>query len=135
VRSAHEVIGDGGFRVTANEYRADASVDDVRAFYQRVIADHGWERADIGFDHGEWSYVLVGGSVEALIEIEEVGGIVEIDLQVSEPIATPAPAPATPAPTAAPAAPPPPPPAPPGDDDDDDGGSDDHVDDGGTDDD
>jgi hypothetical protein len=128
VRSAHEVIRDAGFRVIATEYQADASVDDVRAFYQRAIVDHGWERADIGFEHGEWSYVLVDGSVEALVEIEEFGGLVEIDLQVSEPIASPTPVTATPAPTPPPAAPPPPPPAPPGDDDDDD-------DDGGTDDD
>jgi hypothetical protein len=121
IRSMHEVIRDRSFRVIALEYQADAAVDDVRAFYQRVIIDHGWERADITFNHGEWSYVLVDGSTEALIEIEEFGGLVEIDLQLSEPIPSPTPPPAEPAPTPAPIAPPPPPPVPPDDDDGDDG--------------
>ena len=142
VRTAHEVLLERGFRLIANEYQAEATVDDVRTFYQAVIAEHGWERADINFDHGEWSYVLVNGGVEALIEIEEFGGLVEIDLQLSEPTASPTPIAeprepaATPPPTPAPVAPPPPqPPAPappPGDgDDEDDGGGDDDSDDGG----
>jgi hypothetical protein len=126
VRTAHDVVQESGFRLTANEYQVDATVDEVRTFYQGVVVEHGWERADINFDHGEWSYVLVDGGIEALIEIEEFGGQVEVDLQVSEPVesTTPTPRPAgptgAPAPTSAPAAPPPPP-----RDDDDDGGDDD----------
>jgi len=147
VRSGYEIVREDRFRLTAAEYQVNAAVDDVRTFYQGVIVEHSWERADISFDHGEWSYVLVDGSTEALIEIEELGGLVEIDLQISEPIepmAPPAPAQPdpTPAPTAVPIATPPPappppappPPAPPpGDDDDDDGddGGDDDSDDGG----
>lgn len=134
VRSAHEIVREDRFTLTASEYRASASVDDVRTFYQGVIVEHGWERADINFDHGEWSYVLVDGSVEALIEIEEFGGLVEIDLQVSEPLATPTePQPTlvpTVAPTSAPPPPPPPPPPPGDDDDDDDDSGDDGSDDG-----
>jgi len=135
VRTAHEVVREDRYRLTATEYQAEATVDDVRTFYQGIIVDYEWERADINFDHGEWSYVLVDGSVEALVEIEQFGGLVEIDLQISEPIATPqpSPAPTAPAPTVAPTAPPPPPP--PGDDDDDDGGDDSDDGDGGTDDD
>ncbi|MEX1156929.1 MAG: hypothetical protein WED12_07140 [Chloroflexota bacterium] len=117
VRSGYEVITDDRYRLIAAEYLAAATVDEVRAFYQGVIAEHGWERADIGFSNGEWTYVLVDGSTEALIEIEELGGLVEIDLQLSEPL----PAPPTPAPART-EAPQPPPPPPPGDDDDDDGG-------------
>ena len=140
VRSGYEMVLEDRFRLTAAEYQADTTVEDVRTFYQGVIVEHGWERADINFDHGEWSYVLVDGSIEALIEIEEFGGLVEIDLQISEPIATPSPVPTepgrTPAPTAAPIAPPPPPPPPPSDDDDgdDDGDDSDDGDDGSDDD-
>ena len=136
VRSGYDIVREDRFRLTAAEYQAQATVEDVRNFYQGVIAEHGWERADINFDHGEWSYVLVDGSIEALIEVEEFGGLVEIDLQISEPITAPTPAAPdpTPAPTAVPIAPPPPPPAPPSDDDDDgdDGGGGD-SDDGGDD--
>ena len=121
VRTAHKVSRDERYRLTATEYLADAVIDDVRAFYQGVIAEHGWERADISHSDGTWAYVLVDGRTEALIEIEMTGGLVEIDLQVSEPLPGP-----TPAPTPVPAAPPPPPAPPPDDDDDDDDdGSDD----------
>jgi hypothetical protein len=143
VRTAHEVLGESGFQLTANEYHVAATVDAVRAFYQGVIVDHGWERADINFAKGEWSYILIDQGTEALIEIEELGGLVEIDLQVSEPIpsrtSAPELAPPAPVPSAAttPVAPPPPPPPGGGDDDDgDDDDDDDSVDeDGGTDDD
>ncbi|MGH9176458.1 MAG: hypothetical protein ACRD1H_18960, partial [Vicinamibacterales bacterium] len=59
MRSGYEMVLEDRFRLTAAEYHADATVEDVRTFYQGVIVDHGWERADINFDHGEWSYVLV----------------------------------------------------------------------------
>lgn len=131
VRSDFFVSTDDRYRLTAAEFMADATMDEVRAFYQGVIVEHGWERADIGYSGDEWTYVLVDGGTEALIEIEITGGLVEIDLQISEPIEPPAPEP-TPAPTTAPtaapipAAPPPQPaPPPPGDDDDDDDDSED----------
>ena len=118
VRTDYEIAVDDQYRLIVIEYVAAAEFDDVRMFYQGVIAAQGWERADIGFTNGEWSWALVDGTVLALIEIEEANGLIEIDLQMSEPLAVP-----TPAPTEAPAAPPPPPPPPsppPGDDDDDD---------------
>jgi hypothetical protein len=116
VRSDYEVALDDRYRLTVTEYLAHAGIGEVRAFYQGVITAHGWERADIGFTDGEWSYSLVGGETLALIEIEETNGLVEIDLQLSEPVAVPSSQPA-PHPTVPP---PPPPPAPPLDDDDDD---------------
>jgi hypothetical protein len=119
VRSDYEVALDEQYRLIVAEYLAEADIEEVRAFYHGVIAAHGWERADIGFSEGEWSYSLVDGSTLALIEIEEAGGLIEIDLQLSEAlvVATPTPPPSA---TAAPLPPPPPPPLPPGDDDDDD---------------
>ena len=136
VRSEFGVTADDRFRLTAVEFLADASLDAVRNFYQGVIAEHGWQRADINFSGGEWTYILVDGATEALIELETTEGLVEIDLHISEPIPASPPDPA-PAPTPAPP-PAQPPPAPPGDDDDDDGDdrdddSDAGDDDGGTD--
>jgi hypothetical protein len=115
VRSDYEVALDDRYRLIVTEYLADTDIDEVRAFYQGVIAAHGWERADIGFSDGEWSYALVDGDTLALIEIEEAGGLIEIDLQISDPLAPPA---ATPTPV--PPAPPAPAAPPPSDDDDDD---------------
>lgn len=126
VRTEHEVSIDDRYRLTAVEYFADASIDEVRLYYQGVIDEHGWERADIQYSGGEWTYVLVDGRVEALIEIEVTRGYVEIDLQVSEPIASASPSPTeTPSPTSEPTRPPPPPPAAPSPSDDDDDGDDD----------
>lgn len=108
VRTQYELSVDDRFRLTLTEYLAAASLDEVRAFYRGVIADHGWERADVGYAGGEWTYVLVDGATEALIEIEVTRGLVEIDLQISEPLGDPTPSrtPAPPAPPATPATPP-----------------------------
>lgn len=124
VRTEYEISIDDRYRLTAVEYFADATIDEVRLFYQGVIEEQGWERADIQYSGGEWTYVLVDGSVEALVEIEVTRGHVEIDLQVSEPLATRSPQPSsTPEPARPPAATPPP--TDDDDHDDDDGGSDD----------
>lgn len=131
VRSEYEASSNDRFRMTSLEFLADATLDEVRAFYQGVILEHGWQRADIAFSGGEWTYILVDGRTEALIEMEQTGGLTEIDLQVSEPIpaVTEPPSQPTPARTPAPPAPPPG-----GGDDDDDGDGDDTDDDDGTDD-
>ena len=121
IRTEFAVTTDDRFRLTAVEYFADADLDDVRHFYQDVIAEQEWQRADINYAAGEWTYLIVDGNTEALVEIEVSGGFVEIDLQVSSPIASATPA-VTPAPVPTPALPAPPPP---GDDDDDDDDSDD----------
>jgi hypothetical protein len=126
VRTEYEISRGDRFRLTAVEYLADATIEEVRAFYQEVMDDQGWDRADVNYAAGEWTYVLVDGRIEALVELEEWNGLIEIDLQISEPISRgePEPSPsASPAPTAAPPARPAPPPP------DDDGGDDDGDDD------
>ena len=130
VRTDYEVSVDDRYRLTALEYLADAEIEDVRSFYQYVMHDHGWERADVNYAGGEWTYVLVDGRTEALIEIEIWNGLVEIDLQVSEPIEAPgpSPSPSSPSPSPSPSAPPPAPPAPPPPTDDDDDDDDDDTD-------
>ena len=139
VRTEYAVTMEGDYRFVAIEYFTDAPIEQVRVYFQRMIDDHGWERADIQYSGGEWTYVLVDGSTEALVEIEMTRGLVEIDLQVSEPLSTPTPVPTpapppveTPAPTPPPVVPAPQPPAGGGGDDDD---GDDDADDGGDDDD
>lgn len=55
VRTEYEVSIDDRYRLTAVEYFADATIDEVRQFYQGVIDGHGWERADIQYSGGEWT--------------------------------------------------------------------------------
>ena len=139
VRTEYELTRDDAFRLTAVEYFADDDLDAVRAFYQGVISEHGWQRADITYSGGEWTYLLVDGGTDALIELEVTRGFVEIDIQVSEPIEPPEPEPTpTPRPNQ-PAATPPPAPAPQdddgeGEDDGGEGGDDSDGAEGGTDD-
>ena len=109
VRTEYEISLDDRYRLTAVEYLADATVEQVRAFYQAVIDDHGWDLADVNYAAGEWTYVLVDDRVEALVEIEEWNGLIEIDLQMSEPVLAPSRQPS---------------PSPSDDDDDDDDGDD-----------
>jgi hypothetical protein len=133
VRTEFELSRDEQFVLTAVEYFAEATLDEVRRYYQDVIEAHGWDAADITYAGGEWTYVLVDGSTEALVEIEITRGLVEIDLQMSVRVATPTPEATpdpTPAPTARPATPAPPPPPPDDDDDDDDDDREDDTDDG-----
>lgn len=128
VRTEYEISVDDRYRLTAVEYLADARIEDVRSFYQGVVDEQRWEVADINYAAGEWTYVLVEGRTEALVELEEWNGLIEIDLQISEPIPTPSP---EPTPSQQPATRPP---SPTNDDDDDDGpgGGGDDDDDGST---
>jgi hypothetical protein len=114
IRTAYEISRDAVLRSIVSVYLAEGSVDEVRAYYQGVIVEHGWERADIDVDGGEWTYVLINGSAEAMIHLRAVDGLVEIALSLSEPHAPPAPLP--PAPEMVPE----PTPEPTDDDDDDD---------------
>jgi hypothetical protein len=101
VRTGHSAGLTDLHRLTEASYLAAAELDDVRAFYRRVIGEHGWQRADLDLAGGEWVYILVDGATEAVIAMREAGELVEIELELSEPVATPSPTP-TPAPTAPP---------------------------------
>jgi hypothetical protein len=108
VRTGHSAGLDDLHRLTEVSYLAAAELDDVRAFYRRVIADHGWQRADLDLAGGEWVYILVDGGTEAVIAMRGAGEMVEIELELSEPVVTPSPTSApTPPPTPALVAPPP----------------------------
>jgi hypothetical protein len=97
-------------------YLAATTVEEVRAFYQRVAAEGGWQRADVDYNAGAWSYVLVNGGMEALLVIEPADGLVATRIEIARPIPAD---PSTP-PTVQPVGPP-----------DDNGGDDDDDDDGG----
>jgi hypothetical protein len=130
VRTAYLRERQGSAEVTAIEYvAADAELDDVRAFYRRIFRERGWELIELYFSGGEWIFLVERKGRAALVEIEEHGRRIVVEIEVERPIAarTP-PGAATPEPQPHPHAPPPPPATPPGDDDDDDddgGGGDD----------
>lgn len=134
VRTQYVAERRGPFRTVDQEYLVAAPLDEVRAFYRAAFHNHGWVVADLGFEFGEWVYVLVDGQREAVVELEARGSVTEIELELSEPVeGVPDPSPTPVAPTPVQPAPPPAPPAPPpggGDDDDDDDDDFDTDDDG-----
>lgn len=107
VRTGHSGGLDDLHRLIEVRYLADAELDDIRAFYRRVIADHGWQRADLDLAGGEWVYILVDGATEAVIVMRQAGELVEIELELSETVvaATPIPAPVPAPPSVAPVVP------------------------------
>lgn len=136
VRTGYSVSRDEQYQLVALAFVTAASIDEVRLFYQQVVDDQGWERADVRYVGGAWTYVLVEGRTEALVEIETTAGLVEIDLQVSHPLAEPTPIPvpeATQRPTPRPTPQPIAPPQPEGDDGGEDDGGEGESDDGGGD--
>jgi len=121
VRVAYHGSRDERLHRVAVRYLAATTVEEVRAFYQNVAAEDGWQLADVDYNDGAWSYVLVNGGMEALLVIEPSDGLVAVIIEIARRIAAD---PSTP-PTVRPAGPP--------DDNDDD--NDDDDDDGDDDDD
>jgi hypothetical protein len=118
VRVGYDRSRDDRLHRVGVRFVADASVGDIRAFYQEVAAERGWQRADIDYTDGGWSYVLVRNRTEAWVVIEPADGLVAIRIEVSRPIATAAP-------SSPPAVQPAAPPSDNGGADDDDDGEDD----------
>ena len=79
------------FVQTELEYVTVAGVDAIREFYRDVFRAHDWLVADFGFSQGEWTFFVLSGDTEALVEIEARGSLVEIEIELSEPESRPAP--------------------------------------------
>lgn len=63
-------------------------VDDLHAvhdFYRQVFSDEGWVVADLGIYQGEWTFFVVSGEREAIVELEARQSLVEIEIELSEP--------------------------------------------------
>jgi hypothetical protein len=71
---------------TEVEYVVVADFTDVHHFYREVFDREGWSVADLGIYQGEWTFFVVHGTREALVEIETRATLVEIEIELSEPI-------------------------------------------------
>jgi len=75
----------GGVVVTDIDYLAEAPMNQVQRFYRRQIARNGWRLANVSFVRGEWSFLTVRGTTEAVVQIARRGPLVEIDLEQRRP--------------------------------------------------
>lgn len=74
-----------GLVLVDTEYVASARLADVREFYRGVFRSEGWTVASLDVSEGEWDFLVTKGDREAVIEIEIRRGLVETEIEVSEP--------------------------------------------------
>jgi hypothetical protein len=79
-------VSKAGLILFDTEYVASARLADVREFYRGVFRTEGWTVAGLDVSEGEWDFLVIKGEKEAVIEIEIREGLVEIEIEVSEPL-------------------------------------------------
>lgn len=85
VRVEHRQSVYSGLIETEVEYVSVGDVEAVHDHYRRVFDEQGWSVADLEVYQGEWTFFVVSGEREALVEIEARGPLVEIEIEISEP--------------------------------------------------
>jgi hypothetical protein len=86
VRTKYERhVSTAGLVLVDTEYVASARLGDVRQFYRGVFRSEGWTVASLDVTEGEWDFLVTKGDREAVIEIETRRGLVETEIEVSEP--------------------------------------------------
>jgi hypothetical protein len=86
VRTKYERrVSNVGLVLVDTEYVASAELGDVRQFYRGVFRTEGWTVASLDVSEGEWDFLVTKGAREAVIEIEIREGLVETEIEVSEP--------------------------------------------------
>jgi hypothetical protein len=86
VRTKYERrVSTAGLVLVDTEYVASAELAEVREFYRGVFRSEGWTVASLDVSEGEWDFLVTKGDREAVIEIELREGLVETEIEVSEP--------------------------------------------------
>jgi hypothetical protein len=86
VRTKYERrVSTAGLVLVDTEYVASAELTEVREFYRGVFRSEGWTVASLDVSEGEWDFLVTKGAREAVIEIEIRAGLVETEIEVSEP--------------------------------------------------
>lgn len=70
---------------TEVEYVVAAELSDVHDFYRRQFDEEEWVVADLGIYQGEWTFFIVSGEREAIVELEARQSLVEIEIELTEP--------------------------------------------------
>jgi hypothetical protein len=81
----HRGVSKAGLVLVDTDYFTSAKLDHVREFYRGVFRSEKWMVAGFNISEGEWDYLVTKGDREAVIEIEQLGELVEIEIDVSDP--------------------------------------------------
>lgn len=82
-----------GLLETEAEYVMLSDLESVHDFYRDVFDRLGWVVADLGVHQGEWTFLVIQGAREALVEIESRGPLIEVEIELTEPYEFPNPLP------------------------------------------
>lgn len=85
-RSEYRRMPYGNLTITEVEYVSDAGVGAIRRHYREAFDREGWSVQATGFVRGEWTYTIDHGDRAATVEIERVGGLTEVEIELSEPL-------------------------------------------------
>jgi hypothetical protein len=75
----------GDLAETEVEYVVYATLEEVHDFYRQVFEEMDWIVADVGIYQGEWTFFIVSGKREAILELEVRQSLIEIEIELSEP--------------------------------------------------
>ncbi len=87
-RVEYRQVLDGELMETEVEYVVADELQVVHDFYRNVFEEEGWTVADLGVYQGEWTFFVIQGRREALMEIESRGALIEIEIEINEPLNT-----------------------------------------------
>ncbi len=85
VRVEYRYVVVGDLAETEVEYIVADELNAVHDFYRQVFNDEGWVVADVGIYQGEWTFFIVSGEREAILELESRQSLIEIEIELSEP--------------------------------------------------
>jgi hypothetical protein len=72
----------GQWAVTEVEYLAEAPMTDVQFYYRQAFLNNGWNLLSVDTTGHEWVYAIASGMREGVVEMEEVDGFVNIEIEL-----------------------------------------------------
>lgn len=76
----------GDLLETEAEYVMEGPLEPIHDFYRQVFEDEGWSVADLQIFQGEWTFFVIQDDREALVELESRGPLVEVEIELNEPL-------------------------------------------------
>jgi hypothetical protein len=86
VRSSFERGRSGELAITRTEHLVRAPLDDVRRFYRQAFSQNEWLVLEVSYDDETWRFRLRADNQEGVVQLQAFGEVVQISLEVSEPL-------------------------------------------------
>lgn len=76
----------GDLLETEVEYVMEGDLEPVHDYFRGVFDAEGWDVADLHIFQGEWTFFVIKDEREALVELESRGPLVEVEIELTEPL-------------------------------------------------